>query len=132
MPRLGADVWPWLLQRRPRLGLAGAAVAACVRLGVFILNGWGVSPNVINCGASDWGTVLLKGKNYSGVPNAELRLNGKKVTACEPTGTLRGGSIVRAPERSPVPAQGLPSSSRCARPMRTTQTRRWRRRHRRS
>ena len=58
----------------------------------------GVSPNVINCGASDWGTVLLKGKNYSGVPNAELRLNGKKVTACEPTGTLRGGSIVRAPE----------------------------------
>ena len=70
-----------------------------VREGVFILNAWGVSTRVVNCGTTDWGTVTTRhGQNISGVPNAELRLNGKLITSCEPAGNLRGASIARVPE----------------------------------
>ena len=56
----------------------------------------GVSGKVINWGAQaiDFG---LTDSDCSGAPNAELWLNGKRVTAFETSKELKGASIARVP-----------------------------------
>ena len=83
----GDNTTGWLLLRLPE-----------VRDGVFSLNNWGVSALRINWGSDDWGNYSARGITYRGLPNAELWLNGRRITSCEPLGSLYGGSVARVPD----------------------------------